>query len=501
MKYVFCVNTVGNNSRVFFAVWWLWVFFCSTANVSAQKSGYFTANGKKINITAFNKEVGKMVREVGTPGISLAVISNNKVVFSNGYGYRKNNEQGDEVNNETIFEACSVSKTLLVYIALKLADEGKLDLDRPMYQYKTHEKLQHDPRYKKITSRMVLSHSSGLENWIWDNNRDTLEIIADPGVRYIYSGEGYQYLAGVIETILHMPYETYVKKMILEPLHLNRIFTSYAKDSSWPVNYATGHTLLLKEINKWKNTEPMPAAGVHVSAHDYAVFLVSMFDRSRLSAIQMKNILSPIVLLDTAEPDIWRGTGFEVLYAAGDTIISHSGNNAGFKAFVAYSVKSKNGIVLFTNGDAGLYLSEKLAAVTAGLDVHPFFHAITMPQYPHPAYALLKVYRERGPDAMFSEIDKWRTTLPAKDAVHALNLLSELLYGEDKVTERRLLEDNISRYPEDPEAYFFLGELCMELEEYDTAYRCLIKANEMSFNTADCKAYLDRIPKEVKTKY
>ncbi len=467
---------------IFMSVLTVWPTVATT-----QEARYFIANQHKVDISSFDRKLNKMIDEVGVPGISVAIISNNKVVYSNGYGYKQASTK-DKVNSETIFEACSVSKTYLAFVALKLVDEGKLDLDKPMYQYMEYKPLAHDPRYKLITPRMALCHTTGIENWIWDNNPDTLELLYNPSERYSYSGEGYQYLALVIQSILHKPYEQYIREMILAPLNLKRTFTFYSKDGSFPVNYAIGHSVLKKEVPKWKNFEPLPAAGVNVSAYDYAEFLISVFDKHNLSSMQRKNILSPYVLLDKQSPDIYRGTAFEVLYEPKDTIISHSGNNMGFKAFVAYSVVSRSGFVLFANGDLGVQMANYICNLSVGLDIAPFFRTDIIPQYSSPAFSLLKIYREKNSDSMFAEIERRQNV--DKHLAHTLNGLSELLYTVDKVVAKKLLDNNISQHPNDPEAYYLLGETYMGQKQYQSAYQYFVKSKEMGFNIIDCDEYI-----------
>src|SRR5580692_11694837 len=135
----------------------------------AQNEGYFMSNGKNVEIGVFNREMEKKIRDVGIQAVSVAIIDDNKVVFSNAYGYKQLSAK-DKVDPNTVFEACSLSKSYLVYVVFKLVDEGKFDLDKPICQYmEPGPILDHDPRYKLITSRMILSHCSGIENWDTDN--------------------------------------------------------------------------------------------------------------------------------------------------------------------------------------------------------------------------------------------------------------------------------------------------------------------------------------------
>jgi CubicO group peptidase (beta-lactamase class C family) len=132
------------------------------------------------------------------PGLSIAVINDSKVVYHQTFGYA-NLEKQLPVTDKTIFEGASLSKSVFAFFVMKFVEEGKLDLDKPLYEYLPYPEIAHDDRYKQITGRMVLSHRSGYPNWRENEEDDKLKIKLEPGTNYEYSGEGYQYLAMVLK--------------------------------------------------------------------------------------------------------------------------------------------------------------------------------------------------------------------------------------------------------------------------------------------------------------
>jgi len=144
------------------------MFFIGLALVAncsvAQEKEFFVSNNEKINKKEFDKKIDSVLAITNIPAVSLAIIEDNKIVYSNSFGY-KHQLKKELVDNNTLFEACSLSKIYLVAAAYKLVDQGLLDLDKPIFEYKTNEKLAYDARYKSITPRMILSHTSGIENW------------------------------------------------------------------------------------------------------------------------------------------------------------------------------------------------------------------------------------------------------------------------------------------------------------------------------------------------
>ena len=161
---------------------------------------------QKVPIDSINKFIDYKMKEMNVPGLSLAIINDGKVVYHTVKGYANVGEKR-LVNDKTIFEGASLSKPLFAYTIMFLVEEGKLDLDKPLHEYLDyhyHGIDKADERYKQITARMVLSHTTGFPNWRPDYD---LIIHFDPGTNFGYSGEGYIFLERVIQSILNTDYK------------------------------------------------------------------------------------------------------------------------------------------------------------------------------------------------------------------------------------------------------------------------------------------------------
>ena len=117
------------------------------------------------------------------PGLSIAVINDGKVVYHQTFGFA-NLEKKLPVTKKTIFEGASLSKSVFAFFTMKYVEEGRLDLDKPLYEYLPNADIAYDERYKKITARMVLSHRSGLPNWR-ENEEDKKLKIKSPIIQPI----------------------------------------------------------------------------------------------------------------------------------------------------------------------------------------------------------------------------------------------------------------------------------------------------------------------------
>jgi CubicO group peptidase (beta-lactamase class C family) len=160
-------------------------------------------------------EANRVMAKTGARGLAMAIIDGGRVRYVQAYGVR--NSSNDPLRTDTVMYGASLTKTVFAYTVLQLVDEGKLALDTPLAayldkplpeydteaiypdKYGPYRDLANDPRWKNITARMVLTHSTGFANfWFIEPDRK-LRIHFNPGTRYSYSGEGMSLLQFVIE--------------------------------------------------------------------------------------------------------------------------------------------------------------------------------------------------------------------------------------------------------------------------------------------------------------
>lgn len=162
---------------------------------------------------AIDAKVRATMTGTGARGLALAVIDGGQVTYVQAYGVR--NAQGDPLQTDTVMYGASLTKTLMAYTTMQLVDAGKIALDTPLAddldkplpsygpdfpnKYGPYGDLAGDGRWRKITPRMVLTHSTGFANFAFLEPDQKLRIHFDPGTRYAYSGEGLILLQFVIE--------------------------------------------------------------------------------------------------------------------------------------------------------------------------------------------------------------------------------------------------------------------------------------------------------------
>ena len=480
-------NFTCNFKFLCFSIAILLLAFSQEVNAQvAQKT--FKVNGRTIKIKDFNEQIERIIDSASTPGLSLAIIDQNKVVFYNTYGYKEIKKSADgkiqgngKIDKGTLFEACSLSKSFFLFAVERLVDKGVLNLDTPLYHYLKYPKLDYDERYKKITGRMVLSHSSGMENWENQNNPDKLEIISEPGEKFNYSGEGYVYLSKVVEKLLGKSTESYMNELVIEPLKLKQTFITFPKNGVAATNYALGHNFFMEPASKNKNESPNIAALINTTANDYAQLFISFFNNKFLS----KERVDDITGVDTTkhypvmDEHYYWGPGFAVNNEAGDTLLFQGGDNRGFKGWSFYSRKRKSGYVMFTNGDSGYRIVQVVNALTTA---HHHIYDFS-DQYPNPMIEVLHRYNKQG---YIAALNYFKTIASRKDSFTSKDDFDEWGYiFMDKGPElsAAIAEVYESRYPVSQDGFVLHGNAMMKLQRFKEAISDFKTATKLDKNS------------------
>lgn len=297
------------------------------------------------------------------PGVSLALIHENRIAYHQTYGL-KNFYLDQPVTDDTLFEACSMTKPVFAFAVNRLAEQGKIDLDQPLYQYLPLEGIESDSRCKSITARHVLSHQTGLPNWRRNNPDGKLDIKFFPGTKYGYSGEGFEYLKRVVSKITGKTPEEFLLDEVQKPMGMTK--NAYFSDSeSLRASVANGHyTTRTTAVDIPK--ECGVAHSMHTEAQTFANFVVALNQKQGLSEDGYKRMFTPQVFADRLEPkygpglDRYFGLGFQLLDTPYGWSFGHGGSNGDFNCrFEAYP-DQEIGFVIFTNSDTGICLCDEL---------------------------------------------------------------------------------------------------------------------------------------------
>ena len=299
-------------------------------------------------------EIEKWLKENNVPTLGIGIIENGKLNQIKVFGELSN---GISAPYNTIFNVASVTKPVTALVALKLVEQGKLGLDEPLYKYWTDPDITKDPRHKKLTARLVLSHQTGFKNWRWLNDDEKLSFDFDPATGYQYSGEGYEYLRKALEQKFKKSLQQLAEELIFNTLKMSDTRYVWGKNVD-ETRYALNYDENGKTYKTVKNTTPNAADDLLTTIEDYGNFLVNIMNGNLISEKTFMEMITPQT---ASEKGKHFGLGFEIYdFGNGEYALAHGGADFGVRTIFFILPKTKQGLLIFTNSDTGGNLYETL---------------------------------------------------------------------------------------------------------------------------------------------
>lgn len=308
------------------------------------------------------------------PGMAMAVIRNGKVISMETYGQAS---PGKAVTEQTVFRIASVSKGFAGLLAAKLADQGVIDLNRPVAYYIPEFKVKRKPGRDSIRVWHLLSHTTGFTSHAFSDlisqgkNLDKLmaaltriDVRDYPGKSYAYQNAAFSLIEKVIENTTGVSYAVLLDSLIFKPLQMQSASTSL--ESIEAAQYkASGHKHLAKN-----GFQPIPlqaqyyntiaAGGVNASLIDMVTWLKAVMgyhpevlpETVRSMAFTPRANTSGVKkYFNNWENSIasYYGLGWRIVDFPGRRIIFHGGNVNGFRTEIAFDPEREIGVVFLFN--------------------------------------------------------------------------------------------------------------------------------------------------------
>jgi CubicO group peptidase (beta-lactamase class C family) len=342
------------------------------------------------------------------PGLGMAVVRAGQPVWQHYLGVA-NATTKTPISADSLFPAASLGKPIFACVVLRLAEEGAIDLDRSLNKYLQDDALT-GQWGDRVTPRHVLSHSTGLPNWR-SQGSEKLTPVFEPGTRFQYSGEGFFHLQRVVEHITGTGFEALMQERIFKPLGMSSttyIWLPDAKDrlvaghngpnpfynretpmmvfdviqaSGKPLSFWTCERIADALMKKTGRSEPPPpnsftpnvAFGLLTTVTDYARFLSPLVDPQNatlgLLPTMRTAMQTPVTHLNSALS--W-GLGIGIEQVEGQSYLWQWGDNGGWKNFILAHPPTRTAIAVFTNGNNGQHVNERILRAATGID-HPVF--------------------------------------------------------------------------------------------------------------------------------
>ncbi len=448
----------------------------------------------KIQTTfELNNAIPQLLDSASIPGMAISVIRDGKMAYTQVYGV-KSTETKEKMAINTVFEAASLSKPVFAYVCLQLMEQGLLNLDKPLYTYLPYPDIARDERYKKITARMVLSHTSGFPNW---RNNDSLRINFEPGQKFSYSGEGYVYLQKVVEKITGKPLNDLITEKVFRPLGMSN--SSYIWRADFEAKTAAPHDAFNNALPKNKPTTANAAASLHTTAPDYAAFVTAVLNGTGLKKQTLTAMFTPQIQVPEKRTNAAAALSTSVAWGLGVGLQEtpagkafwHWGDNYSFRCYVLAYPKEKMGVVYFTNSNNGLSVANRI------------LHLVTRREQPAIAFIDYEQYTSAG--FLFRQnIPKQGVTAAIKPflkpdnkpdiAEEEMNNIGYQLLRSGKVVEgKEVLQLNMETYPQSANGYDSYAYACLLNGEKDEAAQNYLKAYALDPKNKEAKLVADQL--------
>ncbi len=339
---------------------------------------YFTSRAKFTNVWQLENKEWKFIRglsydhqeteagvpdleDVGSvegwlklnkvPALALGIINHGKLQEVKVYGEL---DKDRPASYNSIFNVASLTKTVTTMLTLRLVSEGKWNLDEPLYKYWTDPDVKSDPRSRILTTRHILTQQSGFPNWRWQLKDKKLAFQFDPGTKYEYSGEGFEYLRRALEAKFHKTLDVLANEVIFKPLGMpdsHYTWDARMDESRFAIQHdANGLALPIE-----KNQVPSGADQLKTTIADYAKLMISVMNHEGISDSVAKQMVSHNT---KTKDNRYIGLGWFIYDLPGDGnyAISHGGDDPGAHSICFLMPKSGQGIIIFTNSENGTKL-------------------------------------------------------------------------------------------------------------------------------------------------
>ena len=321
-------------------------------------------------------------KEVYLPGIAVAIVSRDKILLAEGFGYRDNSRTA-RVDSNTIFGILSVSKPVTVTGLMIAEQEGLLNFDVPIKNYlpgfTIQSRFNADPM-SEITIRHLISMTSGLTHDapVGNNaepyspsNDSHIQSISQTWLRFHtgehaeYSNLGIELAAYCLEQVIHKPFTEYIREKVLDPIGMNRSTYDYHKVENDP-NRTVGNNRNFETVPL---ENPMLAPGaVYSSISDMARFMQFHLNQGKINGhvilqekIQNQMLSIPFPMQGQIAG---YGQGLEITYyhLGGQDVrcIEHGGGGFGFRCQMKWMPDLGYGVLVMTNSQDHNNVNENL---------------------------------------------------------------------------------------------------------------------------------------------
>ncbi len=259
---------------------------------------------------AIAAEATRLMAATQAQGLAVAVVDGGQIVHIGAYG--KRNAAGEPLLPDTVMYGASLTKPVFAYAVMQQVEAGRLKLDQPLAEvlpkplpdYATEGKygpwrdLAGDERWRRLTARMLLTHSGGFANFSFLEPDRKLRMHFDPGTRYAYSGEGLILLQFVMERGLGLDMGAEIQRRIFDRFAMQRTGMMWRPD--FRPNLADGWTAEGKVVPHDERSKVRVAGSMDTTIADMARMASGFIRGVALSTESAAALTAPQLPITTA---------------------------------------------------------------------------------------------------------------------------------------------------------------------------------------------------------
>lgn len=332
-----------------------------------------TTSAAAVTTAAVSEAVDPLINEALTrdriPGAGFVFVQNGRVVYARSYGVAAIEPRRTATTDSTIWRVGSISKVFTATAVMQLVDKGKIDLDAPVGRYVRRVSIP-DTFPEPVTVRHLLNHSAGFDEInpgrqaaardgvlsLSDFLQGKLIRLRPPGRTIAYSTYGITLAGELVEEVSGLPFETYLRQNIWEPLGMSR--TSIAVPAKRQGDVAIGYELKGQDLvpQSWEWYHTTPASSVNATIPDMAKFLIAHLEagegraRPLLSERAAREMQRQQITMHPSMPGF--ALGFYEDYVGLQRVLEHGGNMAGFSALMTLVPEARSGFFIVHHSES-----------------------------------------------------------------------------------------------------------------------------------------------------
>jgi len=462
---------MSNWRLIVFAV----LLLCLTLFMSCNKSSEenIKLGGLEDSLTTYLQTI---MQRFQIPGLTIAIIQEGKPLYVKAFGVT-NVETNEKMKPEDIFHFASVSKPFVATAVMQLVEQGKMSLDEKLIFYLPYFELA-DERYKKITIRQMLNHTSGIpdvRDYEWDKPQydegaaeryvrslKDQEMVFDPGTQFRYSNMAFDILGDVIAKVSGMSFEYCVKVNILDPLMMT--------ESSFLINEISANLRTYPHVwQLWPAvSEHYPYNRPHAPSSTLNSSVIEMMNWAQANL--NKGILNGNRILKPEGYDLlWKNsltfneeTEIGLSWFLGDyrgfQTIGHGGGDTGYRSNITLLPEKQIGIIIASNYDR-----TPMGSIQAGVLDILFAHKPQISKFSI-ALRIAETFNKYGLDAAKTLYYNLKNEAEEEYSFghQELNYLGYYYIGNNEIEKTiEIFKFNVELFPDVANTYDSLGEAYM----------------------------------------